>query len=79
MYVKEALRHFKSRPGIIKALGGARHRSAVYQWKPDGLVPLGAALILSTRMGKELDLSLYDRYQEKRNRQLARARAARHR
>lgn len=77
--MKEALRYWKSRPGIIKALGGARHRSAVYQWREDGLVPLGAALILAGKMGKEIDLSLYDRYQERRNRQLARARAARHR
>lgn len=79
MYMKEALTIFNGRPGIIKALGGARHRSAVYQWDPDGLVPLGAAIILSRKANKTLNLTLYDRYKEKRNRQLERARASRHR
>lgn len=79
MYVKEALKIFGSRVGIIEALGGARHRSAVYQWDPEGLVPLGAALILTKKANRPLNSEAYNRLKEQRNRQLAKARAAKHR
>lgn len=78
MYVKQALKLFGSRAKIAQALGGARHRSAVYQWDLDGLVPMGAALILTKKANEPFNSELYDRYQQNRNRQLAKARAARH-
>jgi hypothetical protein len=78
MYMREALKIFNGRPGVIKALEGARHRSAVYQWDEDRLVPLGAALILARKAGKELNMDHYERQERKRLRQLERARAIRH-
>ena len=79
MYMKEALKIFGSRPAIIKELQGVRHRSAVYQWRLDRLVPLGAALILAKKAGVEVNSELYERYRLKRLKQLEKARLVRHR
>lgn len=82
MYLKEALRVFGTRAKIFKALGGTRHRSAVYQWSEEGLIPMVPALMLA-RKAKEkghalkVNLDLYDRQSSQKVRQLAGARAAR--
>lgn len=78
MYVKDAIRLFGSRAKIVKELDGVRHRSAVYQWDPQGLVPMDCAFILTRKKGGPLNLELYEQHKRHRTRQLARARAARH-
>lgn len=47
MYVQDAIEVFGSRARIAEILHGVRHRSAVYQWPEDGLVPYGAAFTLA--------------------------------
>lgn len=45
MKVVDAIRVFGSRAAVAQALGGTRHRSAVYQWKE--MVPMLAAFTLT--------------------------------
>jgi hypothetical protein len=78
MYMHEALKIFGTRPAIVRTLEGARHRSAVYQWSEKRLVPLGAAVILARKAGRELNMELYERDRQRRLKQLAKARQIRH-
>lgn len=68
MYVRHAISYFKNRAGIARALGKYRHRSAVYQWRPEGLVPLAAALILARESKGLLKVNpeLYERMKDHR-------------
>lgn len=71
MKVSDAIRVFGSRAGIARELDGVRHRSAVYQWPEDGLVPLGAAFALAKKAPKgskcsEVNMRLYERAHRQR-------------
>lgn len=68
LYVRDAIKVFKGRAKIAKALEGIRHRSAVYQWPEDGLVPLGAAVILARKSDGVLTVkdTLYERKRQER-------------
>lgn len=68
MYVKSALEFFGGRAGLAKALHGVRHRSAVYQWDEESLVPLAAAVILSRKSNGKLTVkdTLYEKHRQER-------------
>lgn len=68
MYMKDAIRVFGSRATIVQLLDGLRHRSAIYQWKEDALIPLGAAVLLARRSNGRLRVNdqLYERERQKR-------------
>jgi hypothetical protein len=77
MYLIDALSHFKTRYAISKALRGHRHKSAIYQWPLDGLVPLAAAVILQEKSRGKLppiNFKLYESAKRYREDQRARAR-----
>lgn len=59
MLKKDAIAHFGSLSGVVKALEGRRHRSAIYQW--GRVVPLLAAFELQEITDGKLrvDTSLY--------------------
>lgn len=68
MYVKSAIAHFGGRAGLAKALKGVRHRSAVYQWDEESLVPLAAAVILARKSDGKLTVkdTLYEKLRQER-------------
>jgi hypothetical protein len=69
MYVKDALRVYKSRSEIARILEGIRHRSAIYQWDEEGLVPLGAAVVLAQKSpdpSLKVRAQLYERKRQER-------------
>lgn len=76
MYMKEAIRVFGSRAAIVALLDGFRHRSAVYQWKEEALIPLGAAVLLARRSNGRLRVNdlLYEKERQKRVHKLIRKR-----
>lgn len=57
MKVHDAVTFFGSRAEIARHLEGVRHRSAVYQWPDDSLVPLGAAFTLEKASHGELKVN----------------------
>lgn len=68
MYVRDAIKVFGGRAAVAKELEGIRHRSAIYQWPEDGLVPLGAAVILARKSDGKLTVkdTLYERHRQER-------------
>ena len=69
MKVKQAINVFGSRAAIAQALEGVRHRSAVYQWPEDSLVPLGAAFTLAKVAPPgtlQVDYALYEHAHKRR-------------
>lgn len=57
MYTKDAIEVFGSRAALVKALKGARHRSAIYQWQLDNLIPMGAATLLARKSDGKLKVN----------------------
>src|SRR5580700_599908 len=77
--VREALNVFGGPGEVAKVLKGVRHRSAVYQWDPEGLVPLGAAFTLARAAPPgtlKVDLSVYERQHLAKRLHLSKARKA---
>lgn len=76
MYTHEAITVFGSRAAIVHLLDGLRHRSAVYQWKKNELIPLGAAVLLARRSNGRLRVNdrLYEEVRHKRMEKLIRNR-----
>ena len=69
MLVKDAIRVYGSRAKIAEILDGVRHRSAIYQWDEEGLVPLGAAVILASKSPDphlKVKAQLYEKQRRKR-------------
>lgn len=67
--MKDALKAYGGRANIVKALAGVRHRSAIYQWDENGLVPLGAAVILASKSPDptlKVRAPLYERRRQER-------------
>lgn len=57
MYTKDAIEVFGSRAALVKALKGARHRSAIYQWQLENLIPMGAATLLARKSDGKLKVN----------------------
>lgn len=72
MYIEDAIRVFGSKGEIARLLSGLRHRSAIYQWKPRQLIPLGAAVLLARRSNGQLLVNdvLYEKERLKRSKRL---------
>ena len=69
MYLRDAIKVYGGRAEIAKILKGVRHRSAIYQWDEDGLVPLGAAVILASKSPDptlKVRATLYERRRQER-------------
>lgn len=78
MYTRDAIQFFGTRAEIAKRLKGLRHRSAVYQWDENKLVPLGAAVLLARQSQGALRVN--DRlYEAERRKQMQKLNAARKR
>lgn len=73
MYLKDALRVYGTRARIAQILEGVRHRSAIYQWDEEGLVPLGAAVILASKSPDPLLKVRAPLYERRRQERMGRA------
>lgn len=73
MYLRDALKVYGSRAEIARILKGVRHRSAIYQWAEDGLVPLGAAVLLASSSPDPALKVRAPLYEERRQKRMGRA------